>query len=649
MKLKYNNLEDAFVLETSFSEYQANSQKIKENFRAIYENGKFVCWATKEFEKALKFIDIADEETKKLLRKKIEENNKSIEQSFSTDIDIEFPHPKNLEYLPYQKAGIQFALEKNNVLIADEMGLGKTIQSIGVINADDSINNVLIICPASLKLNWKTELKKWLIRDLTIDIANTKKFPLTNIVIINYDILFKMRKDIDKRTWDLLIADESHFVKNNKAKRTKALIGNSREKIKKIEAKKNIFLTGTPILNRPIEIFNSLKFLDQKNWNNAWNYYQRYCGAQHNGFGWDFSGATNLEELQRKLRQTVMIRRLKKDVLKDLPAKRRQSIEIENSIALNRIIKQQKQYLEEQGFENLKQFADKVFDGEVDITILSKIRHDLGVAKIQNVIKFSKDMLETVDKIVIFAHHKDVVSALMDEFGKISVKVVGGMTDEEKNKSVEDFQNNSDIKVFVGNIKAAGVGLTLTAASTVIFAELDWVPANLTQAEDRCHRIGQKDMVNVYHIVASGDDSVDLYMSQLIIGKQDIADKALNYENMEVQDIEKEKIKLTIPSEEEKIGIKEPVKEKLPAFTQKEHDSILEAINIISSSCDGARAQDGMGFNKLDTDFGHQLAARDFLTPKQLIAAKKLVKKYSRQIPETLYNEVFNQGSTNEL
>lgn len=645
MKLNYLDKEKAFILETTYPEFKANSNIIKSNFKAIYINGKFECWATSDIENALKFIDIADNKTKSILLNIVKENNKNIEQSFSVDINVEYPKPDNLEYLPYQKAGIHFALNKKNALIADEMGLGKTIQAIGVINSEKNINNVLVVCPASLKINWKKELQKWLTKELSIDIANSKQIPNTNIVIINYDILYKMRPEIDKRKWDLLIVDESHMTKNSKAKRTKALIGDHKEKNKKIQATYNLFLTGTPILNRPAELFNSLKFLDKENWNNNWEYLQRYCDAKHNGWGWDFSGASNLEELQRKLRQTVMIRRLKKDVLKDLPPKRRQTIEIENNSVIEKLIKKQKEYLEEQGFANLESFASKVFDGEVDITILSKLKHELGVAKAPFVIDFAKNILESVDKLVIFAWHKDVIDMLMEAFKGIVVKVVGGMSDEEKNNSVEEFQTNPNIKVFIGNIKAAGVGLTLTASSTVIFAELDWVPANITQAEDRCHRIGQDaEMVNVYHMVASGTDSIDLYMSQLIIDKQNIADKTLNYEHLEIKDVEKEKIKIfNTPTTIEKAKIVESEEEKdIPKFTQEEHNNILKAVKIINNKCDGAIQQDGYGFNKYDTDFGNQLANREYLTPKQLVAAKKMIKKYIRQLPEELYNMIFN-------
>lgn len=250
--------------------------------------------------------------------------------SRATNANVEVPAPKGREYLPFQKAGIAFALDRPATLIADEMGLGKTIQAIGVMNATGA-DNILVICPASLRLNWRNELKRWLVkRELGIGIATGKSFPADEIVVINYDILAKHRTALRARDWDVVVYDEVHYCKNQKTQRTKEALGYADKKgvveVPPIPAKRRLLLTGTPILNRPVELWPLLQAMDPQTWRSFFGFAQRYCAATNNGHGWDFSGASNLDDLQRRLRQTIMVRRLKADVLKELPAKRRQLI-----------------------------------------------------------------------------------------------------------------------------------------------------------------------------------------------------------------------------------------------------------------------------------------------------------------------------------
>jgi len=188
--------------------------------------------------------------------------NQAIQASRAVSSNVRVPAPDGLYYLPYQLAGIEYALGKPGVLLADAMGLGKTIQAVGVINADATIRRVLVICPASLKVNWARELTKWLVRPMSIGVAGSGvEFPhAADVVIINYDILTKYRSQIDRIKWDLLVADEAHLVKNPKARRTEALFGkNGRNAIR---AARRLFMTGTPIVNRPIELWNIVQSLD---------------------------------------------------------------------------------------------------------------------------------------------------------------------------------------------------------------------------------------------------------------------------------------------------------------------------------------------------------------------------------------------------
>jgi SWI/SNF-related matrix-associated actin-dependent regulator 1 of chromatin subfamily A len=261
-----------------------------------------------------------------------------------------------------------------------------------------------------------------------------------------------------------------------------------------------IALTGTPIMNRPVEIYNALSMINPFVVPNYWQFTQRYCGAKYNGFGWDFNGASNTEELHRLLTGTVMIRRKKADVLKDLPDKVYSSIPME--------LENQKEYdYAEANFIDFvkhtkgQEAADKASNAAV-ITQIEGLKQLAVKGKMNAVIEWVHDFLESGEKLVLFAIHKSAIDQLMEEFKGLAVKIDGSVTADDRNKAVEAFQNDDRVRLFIGNIKAAGVGLTLTAASNVAFIEYPWTPGELKQAEDRCHRIGQKNSVNIHHLVA---------------------------------------------------------------------------------------------------------------------------------------------------
>jgi SWI/SNF-related matrix-associated actin-dependent regulator 1 of chromatin subfamily A len=300
-------------------------------------------WWTKFIEKACKLAAYADATCQKELTDYAAQHDAAVEASRAETVadDVHIPAPKGLEYLPYQKAGISYASKRFAAgqrvwLCADDMGLGKTIQGVGLFNMNAAIRRVLVICPASLRINWKREFEKWAVRPVTVGIANGV-FPDTDVVIINYDILEKFHVQIRAIQWDLMLVDEAQYLKNPKAKRTQEVLGSKKwDKVRKLEvvevepikATYAAFLTGTPIVNRPVEAWPILHYADPTTWYNFMSFAKRYCGAKHNGYGWDFSGSSNLAELQDKLRSTIMTRRLKVDVLKELPAKRRQVIEL---------------------------------------------------------------------------------------------------------------------------------------------------------------------------------------------------------------------------------------------------------------------------------------------------------------------------------
>jgi len=423
---------------------------------------------------------------------------------------------------PFQKKGVAFIDAKDGrALIADEMGLGKTVQALGWLQIHPESRPVIIVVPASLKLNWERETKKWVDNVQIQIISGTKTdIPIVgNIIIINYDILPQWREKLAGIKPKVLILDECHYFKNNGAKRTKAV---------KVLAKgipHVIALSGTPIVNRPVEIYNAVKLIDPYLFPHFPAFGFRYCAGKHNGYGWDYSGASNVDELHDKLVNSIMIRRRKTDVLKDLPDKTYSLIPME--------LTNGKEYMQaERDFiafvREYKGAAAAAKASQAEALVKIEGLKQLAVAgKMKQAVEWVQDFLETGNKLVIFAIHKTVIDTLMEAFGNIAVKVDGSVSMTDRQKAVDIFQNPDSGKVlFVGNIKAAGVGLTLTAASNVAILELPWTPGDLVQAEDRCHRIGQKDNVNVHYLLAA--NSIEERLAGIIDAKRQVLDKVLD-------------------------------------------------------------------------------------------------------------------------
>lgn len=402
---------------------------------------------------------------------------------------------------PYQLRGVEqlasILAKRHAALLADEPGLGKTIQVIELINRL-RVDSVLIVCPASLRLNWEKELTRWLV--------NTSQ----HIEVLSYEAVAAGKNRYPR--YELAVFDEAHYLKTPSAKRTKACFA--------INADSKLFLTGTPVVNRPMEMYPILKACGLKL--NKTEFGKRYCGGKlivirwkpTKKYAWDFSGASNTEELNAALRSTIMVRRTKREVLAELPRKIRQVVELDAALPES---------------ESLRSAVNAMFNGFTDAAAnikelrkvafeeLAKARLETARAKLPHVLSFAGDLLEEENKLVIFAYHREIVDAIAEHFGADAVKLYGGMTDKQKNNAVEAFQNGN-AKVFVGQITAAGTGLTLTAAHTMLFAELDWVPGNIIQCEDRCHRFGQTEPVRVFHITCQG--SVDSRMVKALVEKQ---------------------------------------------------------------------------------------------------------------------------------
>lgn len=640
MKITYANKKYIAI-----SEYEERMIPKQAGFRWDPLNKR---WWTDDVNKASKLKKYADGEIKKVLDEVAAKRKKALESSRATKANIDVPVPEGLAYMPFQKAGIEYSLGKRDVLIGDEMGLGKTIQAIGIINFNPKVERVLVICPASLKINWSRELEKWLVKKYTIGIAN-KEFPNTNIVVVNYDILKKHHDSLRSVAWDVAIIDECHYLKNPKAQRTAEVLGKwhrqEEKKITAIPARKKIFLTGTPIVNRPIELWPILKYSMPESLGRNWKYYVlRYCDGYQSRYGWDVSGASNLEELQEKLRENLMVRRLKADVLTELPAKRRQIIELPINGYRDQIKKEKAAWeRKEKAIEELQlavelakasedpkeyeQAVLKLKEGaRLAFTEIASVRHETALIKVPSVVEHILGCLEEEDKLVVFAYHRDVIAEIkqsLEEAGVQCVVLTGDTPQEKRQQAVDGFQNNSKVRVFIGNILAAGVGITLTASSHVVFTELDWVPGNVSQAEDRTHRIGQRNSVLVQHLVI--DESIDAKMAQALVDKQRVIDEALDKEQEE-KDVVLPEVPATKTARQEQIA--KDAELMTPGLIDKIHDGL----RVLASRCDGAIAEDGAGFNKLDTRMGKKLAGQETITAKQAALGLCLVRKYRGQI-----------------
>ena len=395
--------------------------------------------------------------------------------------------------MEHQKEAIQKLVGNKKFILADDMGLGKTTSTI-IAALETGAKKILIVCPASLKINWQREIENY--TDRSVYISEGKKYSDEHdFVIINYDIL-KNFHDVKKREestilkskFDLVIMDESHMISNPQAARTK-IVNDIAVSIERVW-----LLTGTPMTSRPMNYYNLLSLVESPVAANWMAYARRYCNGFQFNVGsrkvWNVTGSSNLDELRDRT-QTHILRRLKDDVL-DLPEK------IITPVYLR---------LKSDDYEELMgeyfDWYDKSGDESNSLTIqfskIMKVRKVIAQEKVKTTIELAENILEQGKKVIIFTNFTDTLHEIYNHFEKQAVYLDGSCSKHHRQKSVDDFQENDKIKVFVGNLKAAGVGITLTSAEAVIMNDLSFVPAEHAQAEDRSHRIGQKNSTSVYY------------------------------------------------------------------------------------------------------------------------------------------------------
>ena len=398
---------------------------------------------------------------------------------------------------PHQVDGLAFLLGRRRAILADDMGLGKTRQSILALTEAAPSGPWLVVAPASVKRNWAREILAVRPGDRVHIIGPDAPPDLSydGWVIINYDILSKHA--LEEVAWTGMVFDEAHYLKNHTSARSKLAR-------KLVAAAPNAVLhalTGTPLTNRPRDLFVLLQLVGHPMGRSFLSFAKRYCAAEHNGFGWVTTGASNLEELRVQL-HGVMLRRTKDEVL-DLPPKLRTWVTV--TVPEGTARKEMRRVLERliAGHDRVRLLGD-----------LTKARQRIASAKVATTLEFVEGVVAQGEKVIVFSSFEDPLQHIAEHFRERAVLLTGSTPAAKRQALVDRFQHDESVRVFIANLVAGGIGLNLTAARQVVFNDLDWVPANHWQAEDRAYRIGQRSTVNVTYFAAEG--TVDEFVMQAL-------------------------------------------------------------------------------------------------------------------------------------
>ncbi|XP_030888787.1 DNA annealing helicase and endonuclease ZRANB3 [Leptonychotes weddellii] len=457
------------------------------------------------------------------------------------------PDKLRAKLLPFQKDGIAFALRRDGrCMVADEMGLGKTIQAIAIAYFYKEEWPLLIVVPSSLRYPWMEEIEKW-IPELSpegINVIQNKtdvgRISTSKVTVLGYGLLTTDAETLvdalNNQKFNVVIVDESHYMKSRNATRSKILLPIVQK------AKRAILLTGTPALGRPEELFMQIEALFPQKFGTWTEYAKRYCNAHIRFFGkrpqWDCRGASNLNELHQLL-SDIMIRRLKTDVLTQLPPKVRQRIPFDLPSAAAKELNT--------SFEEWEKLMRAPNSGatETVMGLITRMFKQTAIAKAGAVKDYIKMMLQNDSlKFLVFAHHLSMLQACTEaviENKARYIRIDGSVPSSERIHLVNQFQKDPDTRVAILSIQAAGQGLTFTAATHVVFAELYWDPGHIKQAEDRAHRIGQCSSVNIHYLVANG--TLDTLMWGMLNRKTQVTGSTLNgrKEQLQAEEGDKEK------------------------------------------------------------------------------------------------------------
>ncbi len=432
---------------------------------------------------------------------------------------------------PHQVEGLAFLLGRRRAILADDMGLGKTRQSIVAMREAAPEGPWLVVCPASVKRNWQREIDAALGGPQEVAVIGERAVPSAGYrgwVVVNYDLLKKHIDGLVALPWAGLIFDEAHYLKNHTSQRSK--LGTKLVTSAPGEPAVHC-LTGTPLTNRPRDLFPLLQLVKHPLARSFFTFAKKYCGAYDNGYGLVTDGASNLEELTLQL-HGVMLRRTKDQVL-DLPPKIRTWLDLE--VPLGTAANEMRQVVEMlvsgiagQTHGGRRATTDRSAnrDRVKLLALLTKVRQKLAVAKVKQTIDFVQGALDQGEKVIVFTGFDASAKSIAEAFGDQAVLLTGATPTDQRQKLVDRFQNDPGARVFVSNLIAGGTGITLTAATQVVFNDLDWVPANHWQAEDRAYRIGQKRIVQVTYMVAAG--TVDTFVQRALSLKAAIVEAVVD-------------------------------------------------------------------------------------------------------------------------
>lgn len=446
------------------------------------------------------------------------------------------------EPLPYQLAGIQYAVNARRCFIADDMGLGKTLQamaSLEVGNEDSPAYPAVVVCPSTLVLNWQIEYRKWLPHRKVATVTNRKDFPDDgyDVVVVGWSNVSTWQRQLAKHR--SYVFDESHYAKSRTAQRSKAAV-----KLAKSVPDDGMVLclTGTPITNKPAEYANQLAILGKLDkFGGEWGFYRRYCAAFRDKYGhWHLDGHSNLDELNDRLRGECYIRRTKEQVLSELPPVRHSVVTVDGTDSGMKEYRRAEADIVEYVMQRAAEIAEELGMSPKSAAVRAKMAAEasqhlvrIGVlrklsaqAKMPAIKEWVESRIEAGQKVVIAAHHREIVDELATAFGNL--KIQGGMDVElvEKHKAAFQERSVDEAPVIVLSIQAAKTGHTLTASQEVLFVELPWTPSDVDQTYSRCHRIGQVGSVTATYMLGAGTIDEEIY--QLIESKRAVVDAAVD-------------------------------------------------------------------------------------------------------------------------
>lgn len=475
-----------------------------------------------------------------------------VDLSQALDADLQLPDGFAVNLHPFQRAGVQYILSARRTFVADSQGLGKTVQCLAGVHADQAFP-ALVVTTATMKLTWRDEAQRALPARRSVVIGGETPDPEqldgADIVIVNYDVLNAWLKTLRKVPWKAIVGDEGHVLKEPGRMKAKQLHGPARSfafaRLAAAVTRRGglvLLATATPIVNRPRDLVNGLRILDKlREFGGSQGFKQRYCDPEPTEHGTRYDGASNLEELNVRLRACCLVRRHKRDVLQDLPAKQRTLVRLELSESDRRrydrahadVVAFLRAERAQQAHMSLLDQADTLehdpaaaAERAPALVRLNTLRKLVAKAKLAQAIDWTRTFLASDEKLILFARHREIQTALIDRFPDCA-RIIADDSIEAVERHKARFQNDPDCQLIVCSLEAGSEGHTLTAASNCAFVELDWTARRIDQAEDRGYgRLNDAHGMNCWYLLA--DATVDITMAECIERKRQVAARALD-------------------------------------------------------------------------------------------------------------------------